>query len=211
MNPLIRLAELTEDWKYVTDRNGFKSSLQFIISDFAKLPYRHLRFFILSRSLLEPFPDYQPRKKLSIRPFEQDDLHVVRQIDRPSEARLCAQRLKDGHRGLIVFCDDHPAGYTWGSMDLQTRLERVHPRLNPGDVLCTDSFTAPEFRGHGIQTALTLARFNLFRELGCVRAICCIEVRNAPSLAVWQRKFNSQTIGTIDFIRIGPWYRVRYH
>ncbi len=211
MNPLRRFAELTEDWKYFTHKHGLRASLRFILSDLADLPYRHLRFVILARSLLEPYPEVQPRKQIIIRPFTQEDLDIVRQIDRPSEARLCAKRLQEEHHGLIGFCEGRPAGYTWGSMDPHTRLERIHPRLSRGDVLCTDSYTAPEFRGYGMQTALTIARFNLFRELGCERAICCIEVRNAPSLAVWQRKFHSQTIGTIDFIRFGPWYRVRYN
>ena len=60
-----------------------------------------------------------------------------------------------------------------------------------------------------VQTALTLARFRMFHELGYRRAVCYIEEKNAPSLAVWQRKFAGQTIGRIDFIRLGLWYRVR--
>lgn len=209
MNPIGRLSEYTEDWKYFCERDGLKSSLLLIASDIVELPYRHLRFVLVARSLLDPFPDWQPKIQLLIRPFEQDDLDLVRQINRPSEARLCALRLTKGHQGLVGFSDRRLAGYAWGSTDMHTRLERVHPKLCPGDVLFTDSYTAPAFRGQGIQTALTLARFHLFRELGYYRAISYIEVRNSPSLAVWQRKFNCQTIGTIDFTRIGPWYRVR--
>jgi len=205
-----RLAELSEDWKFTAKRNGFKVFLPFIISDLTRLPYRHLKFVVLGRSLIDPFPEWEPREKLSIRAFEQKDLDIVRQLDRPSEARLCAKRLEAGHRGLVAFYEGHPAGYAWGSMDKHTRLERIHPKLDSGDVLCTDSFTAPEFRGKGLQTALTLARFNLFKEMGCKRAICCIEINNAPSLSVWQRKLDSKSIGMIDFKRIGPWYRIRY-
>jgi hypothetical protein len=135
---------------------------------------------------------------------------LVRQLDRPSEARSGAQRLIQGHKGLVAFNNGQPAGYTWGSTDPLTRLERVHPKLSPGDVLCTDSYTFPAFRGRGVQTALALARFILFRELGFLRAICTIEIHNKPSLAVWQRKLNGKTIGEIDFIRIGSRYRIRY-
>ncbi|HSM23845.1 MAG TPA: GNAT family N-acetyltransferase [Anaerolineaceae bacterium] len=205
-----RLVELSEDWKYIAKRKGKKEFWSLIISDLTKLPYRHLKFVVLGRSLMDPFPEWGPRENLSIRAFEQKDLDIVRQLDRPSEARLCAKRLAEGHHGLVALYNDCPAGYTWGSMDPQTRLERIHPKLDSGDVLCTDSFTAPEFRRKGIQTALTLARFHLFREMGCKRAICCIENNNAPSLAVWQRKLSSKPIGMIDFKRIGPWYRIRY-
>jgi RimJ/RimL family protein N-acetyltransferase len=210
MKPIRRFLELTEDWRHFAKRDGLKSSLALITSDIARLPLRHLKFVIAARSLTDPFPDIKPGIELFIRPFSQDDLDLVRQIDRPSEARLCAQRLAQGHIGLIAFFKDQPAGYAWGSTDIHTRLERVHPPLTPGDVLCTDSYTSPTFRGKGIQTALTLARFHLFRELGYCRAICTIEERNKPSLAVWQRKLNSQVIGYIDFRRIGPWYRIRY-
>lgn len=184
-------------------------SLPLVISEIGELPYRRLRFVLVARSLLDPFPDWQPKIKVLIRPFEQTDLDLARQINRPSEARLCAQRLAQGDKGLAAFYDDLMAGYAWGSADIHTKLERVHPKLYPGDVLCTDSYTSPAFRGQGILTALTLARLHLFRELGYNRAISYIEVRNSPSLAVWKRKFKSQIIGTIDFMRIGFWYRVR--
>jgi ribosomal protein S18 acetylase RimI-like enzyme len=211
MKPFSRLTELTEDWVYFTERDGLKSSLSIIVSDITKLPYRHLRFLLVARSLLDPFPEWQPNTHIYIRPFEQADLDLVRQIYRPSEARLCAQRLAQNHMGLMAFYSDQPAGYAWGSTDILTRLERVHPTLYPGDFLCTDSYTSPKFRGQGIQTALTLARFHILRELGYCRAVSYIEVRNSPSLAVWLRKLGSQTIGTVDFTRIGPWYRIHYY
>lgn len=205
-----RLYEIVEDWKSLIRRDGVTTSLRVIFSELARLPYRRLRFIVFARSLHDPLPDLPPRPELVIRPFEEADLALVQKIDRLSEARLCAQRLAEGHIGFLAICDGQPAGYTWGSTDLQTRLERVHPRLLPGDFLCTDSYTVPAFRGRGIQTALTLARFQRFKALDYCRAISYIEVHNAPSIAVWQRKLNSQAVGTIDFMRIGPWYRIRY-
>ena len=82
-------------------------------------------------------------------------------------------------------------------------------KLDPGDVLCTDASTASAYRGQGVQTALTLARLRLFRDLGYRRALATIEVRNHLSLAVW-RKVGAQAIGRMTFFRIGPWRRVRY-
>jgi GNAT superfamily N-acetyltransferase len=205
-----RLSELTEDWIYFSRRDGLKSALPVILSDLRNLPYRHLHFIIVAHSLLVPFPDLQPNIGVSLRIFEQGDLDLVRKIDRPSEARLCAQRLKQGHKGLFAFYQYQPAGYAWGSTDTDTRLERVHPHLDPGDVLFTDSYTYPEYRGKGIQTALTLARFRLFQELGYHRAVSTIEVSNQASLAVWLRKMNGQSIGSINFLRLGPWYRIQY-
>lgn len=210
MEPIGRLAELIEDWKYLIWRDGVKSALPGVALEIARLPYRHLRFLLLARSLIEPLPDLQPKVALDIRPFTQTDLDLVREIDRPSEARLCARRLENGHTGLLALHENQPAGYAWACLKIDPKLERVHPKLGSGDILCADVYTTPAFRGQGVQTALALARFRLFRDLGYRRAISYIEIHNAPSLAVWQRKLGSLTIGQVDFIRIGSWYQVRY-
>lgn len=210
MGNLDRLLELAEDWKYFSQSAGLRTAVQHFLLDIARLPYRHLKFVVLACSLDAPAPVWQLPKQLLIRSFEKADLDLVRIIDRPSEARLSAKRLSQGDSGFVAFWDAKPAGYSWGSPDLSTQLERVHPKLLPGDVLFTDAFTAPALRGKGIQTALTLARLNLFRELGYRRAISYIESQNSPSLAVWQRKFTSQVVGRIDFLRIGAWYKVQY-
>jgi GNAT superfamily N-acetyltransferase len=211
MKSIARLAELIEDWQYLIQRDGVKSALPAIGLEIARLPYRHMNFLLLARSLIEPFPDLQPNVTLDIRPFTQTDLNLVREIERPSEVRLCFRRLEHGHVGLLALHENQPAGHAWACIKVDPGLERVHPKLEPGDVLCADVYTNPAFRGRGIHTALTLARFRLFRDLGYRRAISYIEVRNAPSLAVWQRKLESVTIGQVDFIRVGPWYRVRYN
>lgn len=210
MKALSRLVELMEDWKFLLRRDGFQSALTAAILDVARLPYRHLRFIVLARSLVEPFPNFRPKIGLEIRPFEAADLKLVSEIDRPSEARLCARRLERKHYGLTAWYQKQLAGYAWGCSEMSEVTERVIFPLEPGDILCNDAFTSPTFRGQGVQTALALARFRLFGDLGLGRAICYIETRNAPSLAVWQRKLSGHAIGKIDFLRIGPWYRVRY-
>ena len=132
-------------------------------------------------------------------------------MDRPSEANLCARRLACGHLGLIALHQGQPVGHAWGCAEVDPDLERVQLKLEAGDMLCADVYTLPAFRGQGIQTSLALARLQLFRDLGYRRAITYIEMRNRPSVAVWQRKLGSLEIGQIDFIRLGFWYRVRYH
>jgi GNAT superfamily N-acetyltransferase len=211
MVPITRLAELWEDWKFLIWRDGARSALPAIGLEVAQLPYRRTTLLLLARPLLEPWPDLQPRIALDVRPITRTDLDLVREMDRPSEARLCARRLDCGYMGLLALHNNQPAGHAWACTSINPDLERVHPRLEPGDVLCADVYTNPAFRGRGVQTALTLARFRLFRDLGYRRAISYIEVRNAPSLAVWQRKLGSVTIGQVDFLRVGVWRRVRYN
>jgi len=199
---------LTEDWSYLIRRDGARSALPAVGLEIARLPYRHLIFLTVACPLAAPLPDLQPKLPLEIRPFEQADLEFVRQIDRPSEARACALRLERGHTGLLALHQGHVVGYAWACTEVNPSLERVRLTLAPGDVLCVDAYTAPAFRGKGIQTALALARCRLFGDLGYQRAIAYIERRNTPSLAVW-RKLGGQAIGEIEFRRIGPWRQVR--
>jgi GNAT superfamily N-acetyltransferase len=204
-----RLEELIIDWKYLIQRDGLNAALPTVVQEISLLPYRHLIFSIVSRSLTEPFPDLQPKIPLEIRPFQPADVGFVREMDRPSEANQCAQRLARGHSGLIALHQGRPAGYAWGYTEEYAQMDKVPLKLEPGDVLCSDVFTHPSFRGQGVQTALSLTRFKMFKDLGLRRAICFIENRNGPSLAVWQRKLGGQVIGHFDFVRVGNWYRVR--
>lgn len=205
-----RLAELIEDWSALIGRDGILKAAPAIGLDLLRLPYRHLKFFIVERSLSDPLPDIKPKILLDIRPFQRTDIYLVKKIDLPSEARQCERRLELGHRGFIALYRDDMAGYAWGYTKISPLLERVQIELEPGDVLFSDMFTNPAFRGHGVQTALSLARLRLFRDLGFRRAICYIEVGNLPSLNVWTRKLGGLRIGKVDFLRIGSWYRVRF-
>jgi len=208
LRPLKRFIELFEDWDFVIRRDGFWSAIPQIVQDISRIPFRHLKFFVFERSLSEAIPKINPQIELDIRPFEQSDLQFVKNMDRPSEARQCKRHLESGHKGLIAFNQGQPTGYAWGCAEVNPEVEKIPIQLEPGDVLCTDVFTNPPFRGKGVQTALSLARFQMFRDLGFSRAICYIEIQNGPSLAVWQRKLGGLKTGSIDFLRIGPWYRV---
>lgn len=204
-----RLAELGEDWGYMFRRRGWQAALPAVLREIARLPYWRCTYRVLARSLAQPLPDLQPTIAAEVRPFEPSDLQLVRQIDRPSEARQCARRLALGHQGLIALYHGQPAGYAWGSTECNPVVERVRVRLDPGDVLCVDAYTAIAFRGQGIQTTLALARMRLFREQGYQRAIAYIETGNLPSLAVWH-KLGGREVDTIDFLRIGFWRQTRY-
>lgn len=201
---ITRLADLSKDWNYLIKQQGLGVTLPQVGQEIISLPYRQLKFYAVARSLLDPLPDLKAKIDLEIRDFEKGDLEFVGQIYRPSEARLFAQRLDRGHQGLMALHQGQPAGFAWGCGEIDPELDRVELKLEPGDMLCVDVYTNPVFRGQGVHTALTIARFKYFRDLGYRRAIAYIETRNGPSLAVW-RKFGSEIIGEVDFKRLGPW------
>jgi GNAT superfamily N-acetyltransferase len=204
-----RLIELIQDWGYLIQHDGWRSVLPEVGRAIVTLPYLHMEFTVLARSLLEPLPDLQSRIALEIRELKSADLSLARQINRPSEARAFARRLDRGHVGFLALHEGQPAGYAWACAEIDPTLERVNLKLDPGDVFCTNAYTVSAHRGQGVQTALTLARLRLFRDLGYRRALTIIEVCNYPSLAVW-RKVGAQAIGRMTFLRIGPWRRFCY-
>lgn len=211
MDPITHFLDLTEDWRYYIRRDGVIRTLPFLGGEIARLSFNHLSYLLVMRSLEEPLPDVQPSIASEIRPFTPADLAIVSAMTRPSEAKLFARRLAKGHVGLLALHAGRPIGYAWGTAKLDLEVEKIPLHLEPGDVLCSDMYTMPEYRGKGVQTALTLARLQLFRTLGYRRAICYIAVGNSPSLHVWQRKIGCSTVGQIDFLRVGCWSRVRLY
>ena len=207
MGWLGRFKALMGDWRYHIKEEGWRSALPRVASSIVQLPYCHLKFVLLTRSLLEPLPDLSPKIPLEIRPFQPADLDFARKEFLPSEAGLCEQHIHLGHHGLVACLDGQVAGYGWGCTD--TVLERIDLKLEPGDVLCTDAFTAPAFRGKGVQTTISLARLRAFQEAGYKRAVAYIEIHNKPSLAVW-KKIGAEVISQIDFKRIDFWRITRY-
>lgn len=208
MNSLIRLSELIEDWQYLLKRNGIISAIYPIAREITQLPYRHLEYLLYSRLLDDTLPNLPPKMALVIRKFELNDVKLIREINRPSEARLCARRLDRGQYGFIAMISDKVAGYAWVCTKIDARIDKIPVNLDPSDVLCNDAYTTPAYRGQGVQTALTMTRMQRFRELGFRRALCYIDRQNTPSNFVWQQKYNSTIIGQIDFKRIGPWYQI---
>ena len=199
-----RWAELWEDWRYLYRQKGHHAWPE-IVRDLRHLPGRHLQFYVLERPLQEPLPDLPPKVALELRPFRAEDVPLVRQIDRPSEARMCGRRLRAGHIGMAAWHAGRLVGYAWALDETAQSLERVTIPLMPGEVLFTDAYTAPSFRGRGVQTALAMARLSYFQQRGYRRAWMYIEIHNAPSLAVWERKFGSYRSAMLDFYRVGPW------
>jgi len=204
-----RLIELIKDWFYLIGHRGLKSALPEIIKSILHLPYRHMKFLVFERSLLDLIPSYNHKIDLEIREFKANDLVLIQNINRPSEVNLCARRLKSGHRGFIALLDNQVVGYAWACSKIEPKVEKIRDKIGSGEVLCVDAYTFPALRGKGVHTALTLARLRLFQELGFLRAIADIEVNNLASQAVW-KKLGGKVRGYLDYKRIGTWRKISY-
>ncbi len=204
-----RLAELVEDWAFYSRTYSWSSSLLNVSRELLALPYRHIHYFMFERSLTDPLPVIKFDGSIMIRRFKPQDIPEVAEINRPSEARLCARRLDSGQVGLSAIYDNHLVGYAWACTSIEPNIERININLGPGDFLCNDDFTSPPFRGHGIQTSLIFERFRIFKENGFRKAICYIEIHNKPSQHAYE-KVGSRQVGEIDFFRVGSrrWVKI---
>lgn len=203
-----RMSELIQDWRFLIRCDGWKAAWRQIGRDVISLPYRKIEFVVVARPLTQPIPDARSQVPVQVRSFTTADLDFVRREHLPSEACLCAQRLAHGHDGIAAYINGQIVGYAWSCTDAS--LERVALRFTPGDVLFTDAFTAPSARGQGVQTVLSAARLRAAQEKGHQRVIAYIEIHNAPSLAVWQKKMGAAVIARITFTRIGFWRKTTY-
>jgi ribosomal protein S18 acetylase RimI-like enzyme len=204
-----RLAQLMEDWKYYFRNRTWQQAVLTAGKELLLLPYRHIHFLIVARTLQEPLPGFTSDIPFTIRKFDPSDLAGVAEIDRPSEARAFAQRLASGHTGVAALFNQRLVGYAWAFKKVNPDIERIDLKLEPYDFICTDAFTAPAYRKSGIQTLLTLERFRIFRALGYRRALCYIESSNLPSLRAW-KKVGGYVVGEIDYFRLGPWRWTHY-
>ena len=209
MQRLNRFTELTEDWSFIAQHDGWSPAVSAISTKLLSLLYQRRQFIVIARSLLTPLPDLQPKIDLEIRPFKPADLDLIQGFDFPSDVKLCARRLKCGHRGVLALVQGHFAGYAWTYTAAQPALDHVRFDLASGDVLLLSDYTVPAFRGQGVQTALILARLRMFLHMGYQRAFTCVHKQNSPSLAAY-RKVGGHDYGVMDDLRIGPCRRAQF-
>jgi len=207
MQRLERFVELIDDWSYIAQHEGRSSSLLAMLKKMTGLLYHRNQFVVMACSLLEPLPDLRPKIELEIRAFEPSDLSLLTGCDFPSDIRLCAQRLKYGHLGVLALAQDQVAGYAWTYTSTQTALDRIRFDLSSKEVLFLSDYTVPTFRGLGVHTAMTLRRLQIFQELGYQNAFACVDSKNGPSLAVY-RKVGGYPNGVIQDLGVGPWRRL---
>ena len=202
-----RALEHLVDWRHVLHRDGWSSFLKKVRQDARKLPRRKVEYIIMEVPLEHPFPNPPCLSFVEVRPFTSADLEFVRKEFLPSEAAMCARRLAAGHEGLIAVLDGEIAGCCWLCRD--DSLERADLPIGTDEVLFTDAFTAPRFRGQGVNTSLALASLRRARQLHLRRLIGYIRTDNTASQAVWLGKLNGRVFAKLEFKRVWTGRRTR--
>jgi GNAT superfamily N-acetyltransferase len=196
------------DWRHLLKRDGWKSILSPILKDIVTLPCRRIKYVVLTLDLSKDLPELEAAQDIEIRHFQSSDLSFVHEEFLPSEANLCRRRLQAGHIGFVAVHQGRPVAYSWLCGDIG--LERVKIDLSPGDILATDSFTSPDFRKQGFQSAIASAKIRYACEAGYDRVIAYIEEDNGPSRFIWEQKLGSELKGYLVFQRVGLRRHTRY-
>jgi len=204
-----RFIELTADWRHLVKRDGWKSILSPILKEIVTLPYRRIKYVVLTLDLSKNLPKLEAAQPVEIRHFISSDLFFVHEEFLPSEANLCRLRLQAGHIGFVAVYQGRPVAYSWLCEDMG--LERVKMDLSPGDVLATDSFTSPDFRKMGFQSAIASRKVRYARDSGYDRVIVYIDEGNTPSRFIWENKLGSELTGRLVFQRVGFRRRTHYN
>lgn len=205
---LIRFRELIADWRHLIKRDGWKSLRSPILKDIVTLLCRRIKYVVLTLDLSKDLPKLEAAQPVEVRFFRSSDLAFVREEFLPSEAHLCRRRLQAGHIGFVAVHQGRPVAYSWLCGDMS--LERVNMDLPPSHILATDSFTSPDFRKQGFQSAIASAKIRYARDAGYAKVIVYIDEGNAPSRFIWENKLGSELTGRLVFQRVGFWRHTRY-
>jgi Acetyltransferase (GNAT) family len=132
---------------------------------------------------------------LTVRKFEQDDffrLVTVRGSSTPSDLKKLIElkiQLLEGiptcYGGFTM--EGAPCCICWlvdyAAQDkLRSFFKARLPDLKPGEMLCENIYTRPDYRGNSLMAHLTFALFEIASGRGARRALAYVSTENAPSL-----------------------------
>lgn len=165
------------------------------------------RAVLMERLLDEPITEMPSRVPVVIGPLKeaeiQDYLSLRPEAD-PSDIRC---RLKSGQFCFVARYEGRIVHACWATskrawIDYLDR-ELV---LAPDEYYGYEGFTAPGFRGHNIALALYSQMIRYFRDAGYRRSLAVLMLENPLAFRPLE-KIGYRTIGTMGYVKLGPWRR----
>ena len=114
----------------------------------------------------------------------------------------------EGQECLTCWVDGAPVFYRWDTTDpaYLPYLDRTFlPR--PGDLLISQAFTHPAYRGRGLLSASSAFAVPRARERGAARVVALVAWWNSPTLHVARDKYGHTVPGTVGYWNVGRWRR----
>jgi GNAT superfamily N-acetyltransferase len=206
----MKLRYLGADAVYHFRHGGFTQATRWLIEVFRTMPYNHIEWVVLARSLEAPLPSFNPGLPLTFRIAGPDELSLLNDLVPPSELTYFRRRLSHGRSCCIATYEQDIVGYGWVTAEVDYDIDNLELHLGDGDVYQDDLFTAPAYRGHGIGRALDKERLEYMRERGFNRAVKIVRIDNVPALKL--SKANGWLeVDRMTFRRLLFWRKYQYH
>jgi GNAT superfamily N-acetyltransferase len=135
---------------------------------------------------LDELCELPPPSGVNIRRLERGDLPVLGDLVSGIEAGHFADHTARGRVCLVAWRDGRPIGYGWMADRFGSDMTAIACplALPPTATYLWNLYVAPDQRGHGVGSALSLARLLLARERGLREAWRMIEPSNHASLRI---------------------------
>jgi len=164
-------------------------------------------FVVFARDLLVSFPGETTDPALRWTDLSAQDAARVREIDPALDEAELDRLRREGQYCRLGWAGARLAHYRWDTIRpaYLPYLGRWY-QPQPGDVLTTWLYTAPDDRGQGVQRASHADLREQALARGCRRSLGIVAVWNVPSL-----RTNDHTgrvrVGTVGYVALGPWRR----
>jgi hypothetical protein len=180
---------------------GFRRVLWIILRWLVRKEY-----FALVRDLRLPIPDvpsHPPMRWTILTGAEIPTVSAINPLMSKDEIR---RRWEEGQECFLCWIGSSLVHFRW-----ETTKPAYLPYLDKtlqllkDDLLVSDVFTHPTFRGSGIHSVSSYMGLRRSRDRGFARSIAIVAWWNAPSLRVTWQKAGYAVAGTVGYWNIGPW------
>lgn len=175
----------------------------------ARIGYRRWDCFV--RSLDRCEPARETGVDVEIGALEPKDADAYVSLRPETTAAEYRERLRAGRACWAARHGDRLVAVKWVRFDMieVPYLRRRYP-LAPGEIYLEDMFTAPDMRGHHLQSALSARIFAHCRAQGYRRSVGLVSPANAASIASILRT-GYRRIGWVSVLQLGLVRLERFH
>ena len=196
--PSIRRQSIGEALRY---RGLFFSSLLALREILRPLMYWHA-WHIFQTDLQQPLPEPYAKEQVEVRIYvgKENLEDIAAQISSLGNIPLADVKFQFGRgdAAAVAYVRRQAAGFMWMAFANGAELVRgVNWILHENETLRYDSFVVPQWRGHGIHSAMNRALTEYARDRGLTRAVSAISAVNTQSLNLAKHNRNPKVMTVI--------------
>ena len=178
-----------------------------------KLPFIYLtwlarpRFYVIAVDLAGRVPDVKQSPITSWSKLGERDVSTLGEIDPAMTVAEIRRRQAERQECHLAWIGAKLAHYRWQSRQ-PTYLKYLGLTFRPsaGQVCVYDTYTAPQYRRSGIETAARAEWHRRHRKLGFITRVAFIAWWNKPSMRALD-PIGARVVGSIGYWNLWPWRR----